>query len=397
MPESARRRIGRITLDAKLPGKRRTGNPSAPFEVAGVGDGLTATLHGHEAGNGGYRQGEPTGYRANPRPDRWRPRPDAQRTESTPRVRPSGAASQLDPSHRSDRFLRQVPRLAKERTPCCESPECSSSATPTKQPTSATRRRMVREAAARGARIACLPELFNTMYFCVETRPEYFDWAEPIPGPTTERMGALAGELGIVLIAPVFEKAPDGRYFNAAAVLGPDGRFIGKYRKSSIPFMDASRSCGAPRQREVLLHPGRPRLPHLRHAIRPHRDPDLLRPPLPRSRARARPRRRRDRLRAHRDHADDPVPLGRGAARPRHRQCVLRVRRQQGGRGRRGFEARPPRQQHDREPEGRGAGRGQRHRRRYRAGRRRPVRASRAARALRATTATSAPTSTVPS
>ncbi len=74
--------------------------------------------------------------------------------------------------------------------------------------------RMVRQAAARGAKIACLPELFNTMYFCVETKPEYFDWAEPVPGPTTDRMGALARELGIVLIAPVFEKAPDGRYFN---------------------------------------------------------------------------------------------------------------------------------------------------------------------------------------
>src|SRR5713226_4301111 len=74
MPESARRRIGRITLAAKLPGTRRTGDPSAPFEVAGVGDGLTANLHGHEAGNGGYSQGEPKGYRANPRPDRWRGR-----------------------------------------------------------------------------------------------------------------------------------------------------------------------------------------------------------------------------------------------------------------------------------------------------------------------------------
>jgi N-carbamoylputrescine amidase len=83
----------------------------------------------------------------------------------------------------------------------------------------ASAERMVRKAAARGAKIACLPELFSTMYFCVETKPEYFDWAEPVPGPTTERMAALAGELGIVLIAPVFERAPDGRYFNTAAVL----------------------------------------------------------------------------------------------------------------------------------------------------------------------------------
>jgi hypothetical protein len=67
-PESAPWPIGLITLGAKRTGKRRTGNPFAPFEVAGAGDGLTANLHGHEAGNGGYSQGEPTGHRASPRP-----------------------------------------------------------------------------------------------------------------------------------------------------------------------------------------------------------------------------------------------------------------------------------------------------------------------------------------
>src|SRR5262249_13390528 len=67
-PESAPRPIGLITLAVKRTGKRRTGNPFAPFEVAGAGDGLTANLYGHEAGNGGYSQGEPTGHRASPRP-----------------------------------------------------------------------------------------------------------------------------------------------------------------------------------------------------------------------------------------------------------------------------------------------------------------------------------------
>src|SRR3990172_11821978 len=67
-PESAPWPIGLITLGVKRTGKRRTGNPFAPFEVAGAGDGLTATLHGHEAGNGGYSQGKPTGHRASPRP-----------------------------------------------------------------------------------------------------------------------------------------------------------------------------------------------------------------------------------------------------------------------------------------------------------------------------------------
>src|SRR5262249_24310678 len=110
--------------------------------------------------------------------------------------------------------------------------------------------------AARGAKIACLPELFNTMYFCVETKPEYFEWAEPVPGPTTEHTGALARELGIVVIAPVFERAPDGRYFNAAAVLGPDGRCLGKYRKSSIPFMDVTQSAEPRGNEKYYFTPG---------------------------------------------------------------------------------------------------------------------------------------------
>src|SRR5262249_5374642 len=101
--------------------------------------------------------------------------------------------------------------------------------------------RLVRGAAQRGARIVCLPELFNTMYFCVERRPEYFEWAEPIPGPTVRRMGEVARQAGIVLICPLFERAGDV-YYNAAAVIGPDGGVIGTYRKSSIPFMDRALS-----------------------------------------------------------------------------------------------------------------------------------------------------------
>jgi N-carbamoylputrescine amidase len=69
-------------------------------------------------------------------------------------------------------------------------------------------------------------------------------------------MGALARELGIVLIAPVFERAPDGRYFNCAAVLGPDGRMIGKYRKSSIPFMDVAQSSEPRGNEKFYFSPG---------------------------------------------------------------------------------------------------------------------------------------------
>lgn len=116
--------------------------------------------------------------------------------------------------------------------------------------------RLVRQAASRDAQIVCLPELFSTMYFCVQTRREYFDWAEPIPGPTIERMGALAREAGIVLIAPIFERTADGVFYNAAAVLGPDGRLIGRYRKSSIPFMDGARSAEPRGNEKFYFTPG---------------------------------------------------------------------------------------------------------------------------------------------
>src|SRR5688572_4092877 len=115
---------------------------------------------------------------------------------------------------------------------------------------------MVREAADRGARIICLPELFSTIYFCVETRREYFDWAEPIPGPTIDRMSDVARETGTVVIAPIFERAPDGRYFNTATVIGPDGELIGKYRKSSIPLMDTAQSTEPRGNEKFYFTPG---------------------------------------------------------------------------------------------------------------------------------------------
>jgi beta-ureidopropionase len=120
----------------------------------------------------------------------------------------------------------------------------------------ATATRLIREAARRGAQMICPPELFSTIYFCVETRQEYFDWAETIPGPTTDRMAALARETGTVLICPIFERTEDGRFFNAAAVIGPDGAVIGKYRKSSIPFMDRSLSAEPRGNEKFYFEPG---------------------------------------------------------------------------------------------------------------------------------------------
>jgi len=93
----------------------------------------------------------------------------------------------------------------------------------------------VREAAGRGAQIVCLQELFRSQYFCQIEDHKFFDLAEPIPGPSTERLGALAAELGVVLVASLFEKRAEGLYHNTAAIIDADGRYLGKYRKMHIP------------------------------------------------------------------------------------------------------------------------------------------------------------------
>lgn len=93
----------------------------------------------------------------------------------------------------------------------------------------------IREAAASGAQIVSTHELFTTPYFCRVQDPDLFDLAEPVPGPTTEALGALAGELGIVIIAAVFERRGPGVYHNTAAVIDADGQYLGKYRKMHIP------------------------------------------------------------------------------------------------------------------------------------------------------------------
>lgn len=93
----------------------------------------------------------------------------------------------------------------------------------------------IREAAAKGAQIICLQELFSSLYFCDEEDAQRFSLAESIPGPTTERFQALTKELGVVLIASLFEKRAPGLYHNTTAVLDADGSYLGKYRKMHIP------------------------------------------------------------------------------------------------------------------------------------------------------------------
>ena len=93
----------------------------------------------------------------------------------------------------------------------------------------------VRDAAAKGAQIVCLQELFNSPYFCKSTHADRFDLAEPIPGPTTDRMQALAKELEVVVIVPIFERQGPGVYRNSAAIIDADGSLLGVYRKMHIP------------------------------------------------------------------------------------------------------------------------------------------------------------------
>jgi N-carbamoylputrescine amidase len=95
--------------------------------------------------------------------------------------------------------------------------------------------REIRDAAERGAQIVCLQELFLSRYFCQTEDHTFFGLAEPVPGPSTERLGRLAAELGVVIIASLFEKRAEGLYHNTAAVIDADGRFLGKYRKMHIP------------------------------------------------------------------------------------------------------------------------------------------------------------------
>ena len=95
--------------------------------------------------------------------------------------------------------------------------------------------RHIRQAAAEGAELVVLQELHNGLYFCQTEDTNLFDQAEPIPGPSTELFGALAKELGIVLVLSLFERRAPGLYHNTAVVLERDGSIAGKYRKMHIP------------------------------------------------------------------------------------------------------------------------------------------------------------------
>ena len=93
----------------------------------------------------------------------------------------------------------------------------------------------IKDAAEKGANIVCLQELFTSLYFCDVEDYENFKLAESIPGASTDQLSVVAKELGVVIIASLFEKRTQGIYHNTTAVLDADGTYLGKYRKMHIP------------------------------------------------------------------------------------------------------------------------------------------------------------------
>lgn len=93
----------------------------------------------------------------------------------------------------------------------------------------------IRECAQAGAELIVLQELHNGLYFCQTEDPDVFEQAESIPGPSTDSFGALAKELGVVIVLSLFEKRAAGLYHNTAVVIEKDGSIAGKYRKMHIP------------------------------------------------------------------------------------------------------------------------------------------------------------------
>jgi len=95
--------------------------------------------------------------------------------------------------------------------------------------------RRIADAAARGANVICLPELYRSPYFCQQENVRFFDLAEPVPGPSSTAMSEAAKRLGVVIVVPIFERRAPGLYHNSAVVIDADGSTAGFYRKMHIP------------------------------------------------------------------------------------------------------------------------------------------------------------------
>ncbi|RYY85383.1 MAG: acyltransferase, partial [Chitinophagaceae bacterium] len=93
----------------------------------------------------------------------------------------------------------------------------------------------IEKAGEQGVQILCLQEIFNTPYFCPGQNKDWYASAEPVPGPTTNRLAEYAKKYQMVIIAPVYEREQAGVLYNTAAVIDADGTYLGKYRKNHIP------------------------------------------------------------------------------------------------------------------------------------------------------------------
>jgi len=93
----------------------------------------------------------------------------------------------------------------------------------------------IEDAGKQGVQILCLQEIFNTPYFCPGQDAKWYASAEPIPGPTIERMQEYAKKYQMVMVVPIYEKEQPGVLYNSAAVIDADGKYLGKYRKNHIP------------------------------------------------------------------------------------------------------------------------------------------------------------------
>lgn len=97
---------------------------------------------------------------------------------------------------------------------------------------------MIRQAAAAGAQVVCLQEIFYGPYFCAEQSTRWYDFTEQVPeGPTTQLICKLAKELHLAVVLPVYEVETEGVYYNTAAVIDSNGKYLGKYRKTHIPHV----------------------------------------------------------------------------------------------------------------------------------------------------------------
>src|SRR5438093_6034076 len=94
---------------------------------------------------------------------------------------------------------------------------------------------LIEEAGKKGVQLLCLQEIFNGPYFCPSQDKRWYDAAEPVPGPTIEALAPFARKYNMVLVVPVYEREMAGVYYNTAAVIDADGKYLGKYRKNHIP------------------------------------------------------------------------------------------------------------------------------------------------------------------